>query len=230
MKSVSILTLLMVFLSEAPVLSGSQQPNPDEVVKKIQKVYAQRCCFRAHFDQLTVNVSIDMKDKFTGTMYVKKPGMIALDVQSPEKQNVVIQGRSYTVVFPEEGSAASGEIPPEMNVEHFFGFFANIGSMEQNFSIAIPARSQDPVDKLLFLELTDLKNPRSLYNILLGIDVEDFTVRRAIIYDALGNYNRFDLSGITFLDSLPDSMFQMAPSAKTEQVPFLLQVPSSETK
>jgi outer membrane lipoprotein-sorting protein len=230
MRLAYIFVLLALFLHETPAVSGNQQPNPDELVKKIQKVYAQRCCFRAHFDQLTVNASMDMKDTFTGTMYVKKPGMISLDVQAPEKQNVVIKGRSYTVYFPEEGSAASGEIPPEMNVEHFFGFFANIGSMEKNFSVAVPQKSQDPGEKLLFLELTDLKNPRSMYNILLGIDMEEFTVRRAIIYDALGNYNRFDLSGITFLDSLPDSMFQVAPGAKTEQIPSFFQAPTSETQ
>jgi outer membrane lipoprotein-sorting protein len=222
--------LMTLFLCETPVFSETPPAGHEEVVKKIQKVYSQRCCFRAHFDQLTVNVSMDMKDKFSGIMYVKKPGMIALDVQSPEKQNVIVQGRSYTVLFPEEGNAASGEIPQEMNVEQFFGFFANIGNIEKNFSITVPAKSQEPAEKLLFLELTDLKNPKSLYSILLGIDMENFTVRRAIIYDALGNYNRFDLSRITFLESLPDSMFQMPAGTKSQQNPSFYPVPSSETK
>jgi outer membrane lipoprotein-sorting protein len=230
MRPARIIMLLILFLCEAQVFSESPPTSPEEVVKKIQKVYSERCCFRAHFDQLTVNVSMDLKDKFSGTMYVKKPGMISLDVQSPEKQSVIVQGRSYTVFFPQEGNAASGEIPQEMNVEQFFGFFANIGNMEKNFSIAFPAKTQETAEKLLFLELTDLKNPKSMYSILLGIDMESFTVRRAIIYDALGNYNRFDLSRVTFLDSLPDSMFQMPEGAKGQQNPLLFPVPSSETK
>jgi outer membrane lipoprotein-sorting protein len=230
MRPARIVILLLLFLCETPAFSESQPASPEELVKMVQKVYSQRCCFRAHFEQLTVNVSMDMKDKFSGTMYVKKPGMIALEVQSPEKQSVIVQGRTYTVFFPEEGNAASGEIPQEMNVEQFFGFFANIGNMEKNFSVTIPAKSQEAGEKLLFLELTDLKNPKSMYNILLGIDMENYTVRRAIIYDALGNYNRFDLSRITFLDSLPNSMFQMPAGAKSQQNPSFFPVPSSETK
>ena len=144
------IVLLLVLVTEIPGFSENPPSNPDELVKNIQAVYSQRCCFKAHFDQLTVNVSMDLTDKFAGTMYVKKPGKISLDVQSPEKQNVVVQGGSYTVFFPEEGTASSGEIPPEMNVEHFFGFFANIGNMGKHFSITFPAKSQDAADKLFF--------------------------------------------------------------------------------
>jgi outer membrane lipoprotein-sorting protein len=227
---VRILMLLILLLCETPVFSQNKPADADALVKKIQKVYSGRCCFRAHFDQVTVNVAMDMQDKFSGTMFVKKPGMIALEVQSPEKQEVIVRGRHYSVFFPEEGNASTGEIPPEMNVEKFFGFFANIGSMAKNFFITVPSKSKDPAEKLYFLELADLKNPKSLYNILLGIDMKNFTVRRAIIYDALGNYNRFDLSDITFPDSLPDSLFQMAPGIKNQQTPPLFAAPNSETK
>ena len=78
--------------------------------------------------------------------------------------------------------------------------------------------------------MNDLKNPKSTYSILLGVDMDNFTVRRAIIYDALGNYNRFDLSGVTFLDSLPDSLFLLTPVSKDRQPPLIFPVPSSESK
>jgi outer membrane lipoprotein-sorting protein len=183
----------------------------DDVLSKVKEVYARHCCFKAGFNQVTVNVAMDLKDRFDGVIYVKKPGFIALDVESPEKQKVVLKGRSYTIYFPDEGSAARGEVPPEVDVEHFFGFFANIGDMERNFSIQFPNRIIDKDEKLIFLELTDKKNPQSTFRILLGIDLNLFTIRRAIIYDALGNYNRFDLSDITFVSSLPDECFQAGP-------------------
>ena len=183
----------------------------DDVLSKVKEVYARHCCFKAGFNQVTVNVAMDLKDRFDGVIYVKKPGFIALDVESPEKQKVVLKGRSYTIYFPDEGSAARGEVPPEVDVEHFFGFFANIGDMERNFSIQFPNRIIDKDEKLIFLELTDKKNPQSTFRIMLGIDLERFTIRRAIIYDALGNYNRFDLSDITFVSSLPDECFQVVP-------------------
>jgi outer membrane lipoprotein-sorting protein len=199
--------------------------SAEEVVKKVQDVYSRHCCFRANFNQLTVNVSMDLKDKFEGVIQVKRPGMIALDVESPEKQKVVIKGKSYTVYFPQDGTASHGEIPPEMNVEKFFGFFANIGALDRNFSVAYPAKSQDEGENLIFLELTDRKNPGGTYRILLGVDSDHFTVRRAIIYDALGNYNRFDLAGITFLNSLPASIFEVGPIPLEKLIPSLDALP-----
>jgi len=190
---------------------ATDTPSLEETIRKVQEVYARQCCFRAAFNQLTVNVSMDLKDRFTGVMYVRRPGLISLDVQSPERQKVVIQGRSYTVYFPDEESATRGEVPPEVNVEHFFGLFAGIGDMERNFSIKFAARPTDEDEKLILLELTDKKNPRSTYQIMLGIDAESFTIRRALISDALGNYNRFDLYDITFLKSIPDQTFEVEP-------------------
>lgn len=183
----------------------------DEVVTKVKEVYSRGCCFRATFNQVTVNVAMDLKDFFDGTIYVKKPGLIALDVESPERQKVVLKGRSYAIYFPQDGTAARGEVPPEIDVEHFFGFFANIGDMERNFSIQFPSRIMDKDEKLIFLELADKKNPRSTFRIMLGVDFNLFTIRRAIVYDALGNYNRFDLSNITFLPSIPEERFEVVP-------------------
>jgi outer membrane lipoprotein-sorting protein len=54
-----------------------------------------------------------------------------------------------------------------------------------------------------------------------------FTIRRAVIYDALGNYNRFDLSDIKFMDFLPDSRFQVAPG-KTEITESTISKPSDK--
>ncbi len=199
--------------------------SAEEVAKKVKDVYSLHCCFRATFNQLTVNVSMDLKDRFEGIIQVKRPGMIVLDVESPEKQKVVIKGKAYTVYFPQDGTASHGEVPPEMNVEHFFGFFANIGALDRNFSIAFPAKSQDEAEKLIFLELTDLKNPGGTYRILLGVDMDLFTIRRAIIYDALGNYNRFELAGITFLNSLPDTLFEVGPIPLEKLIPSLDALP-----
>ena len=124
MKALTFAVLFSAIIATG-LNAQSAEPSPvDEVVKRVQNVYARQCCFVARFDQLTVNVGMDLKDRFEGNMYVKAPNLIALEVMSPEKQQVVIQGRSYSIYFPEDGNAARGEIPPEMNVEHFFSFLA----------------------------------------------------------------------------------------------------------
>lgn len=184
-------------------------PTVEEAVSRVKALYSRHCCFQAFFNQLTVNVAMDLKDRFKGMMYVKKPGLLALKVEEPEKQQVVIRGSSYTVYFPEDGNAVKGEMPPDINVEHFFGFFADVGNMDRNFSITSPNKYYSKEDGLIFLELRNREKPQSTYRIVLGIDVKKYTIRRAIIYDALGNYNRFDLSRIRLLDSLPDSLFEI---------------------
>lgn len=209
--AVQFLAALFFLLSSAGFVTAKDTPSLEETIRRVQEVYSRQCCFQAAFNQLTVNVAMDLKDRFQGMMFVRKPGLISLDVESPERQKVVIQGRTYTVYFPDEGSATRGEVPPDLNVDHFFGFFAGIGEMERNFSIRFPARVTDEAENLIYLELTDKKNPQSTYQIMLGVDVDSFTIRRALIYDALGNYNRFDLYDIRFLRSIPNETFEIDP-------------------
>jgi outer membrane lipoprotein-sorting protein len=190
-----------------PCSAEFQVPPIDEVVARVKKVYAKKCCFKAKFDQVTVNVAMDMRDRFRGTMFVKKPGLIALDVAWPEIQKVVIRGRAYTVYFPADGNSVKGEIPPEVNLEHFFGFFADIHNLDRNFTISFPPKSYVPTDRLIMVELLDRKKSKAAFRIVLGIDADRYTIRRAIVYDALGNYNRFDLTEIQLLNAIPDSRF-----------------------
>ena len=219
-----LVTALLLCLAPANQAGSADQfqlPPIEQVVEKVKGVYATHCCFSALFDQVTVNVAMDLTDRFRGVMYVKKPSLIALEVQWPERQKVVIQGRAYSVHFPDEGSTTSGEIPPEMNVEHFFGFFASIGQMDRNFTVTFPMKSYSLPEKLIFVELADRDKGAGTYRILLGIDFNSYTIRRAVIHDALGNYNRFDLSGIKFSDSLPDSKFQVRDKASGGLNPLL---------
>ena len=210
MKRKSLITFSLVGLFVCvvgPVLA--EQLDVHKVVQKIQDVYNPSCCFTASFDQLTVNVAMDMRDRFQGQMYVRKPLDIALDVISPERQKVVMKGRSYIVYFYDDGSQVNGEVPPEINIENFFGFFTNISALDKNFTIELSPRQTEPEDKMIFLELTNTSNSQPGFKIVLGVDRKRFTINRAIIYDALGNYNRFDLFNITFLKSIPDSRFEI---------------------
>jgi outer membrane lipoprotein-sorting protein len=226
----AICLLLLILVAAGEVRAQDEAPPIGELLARLSEVYGRQCCFRSSFDQVTVNVAMDMKDHFEGMMYVKRPGMIALEVEEPEKQQVTIRGRSYAIYFPSDGSAVRGEVPPEMNVEHFFSFLANVDDMAKNFHVAYAARAVDPAENLLVLELTDRKNPGGTYRIVVGVDRQRFLVRRAIIYDALGNYNRFDLSDIVFLSSLPDSRFRVAPSRAEDGEPFAPVVPQDRDK
>jgi outer membrane lipoprotein-sorting protein len=202
-------------LSAAPEVIRAEQLPLDKVIAKIREVYAGQCCFRATFDQVTVNVAMDMKDRFQGRMFVRKPSTVMLQVLSPESQYVLVEGRSYSVYFPAEGNTAKGETPPELNLERFFGFFANIGEMDQNFHVSYATRPHDEGDRMLRLDLLDKKNPTGTYSIQLGVDMDTFILKRAVVYDALGNYNRFDLFNTELLSSLPDAVFRI-PDASGE--------------
>ncbi|MGD9818379.1 MAG: outer membrane lipoprotein carrier protein LolA, partial [Desulfomonilaceae bacterium] len=88
--------------------------------------------------------------------------------------------------------------------------FTNIGTIDKNFTFKFPQRSKDFDGNLIFLELVSTKAVSGSYKITLGIDSKNFTINRAIIYDALGNYNRFDLTEIKFLPSFPESIFEIS--------------------
>jgi outer membrane lipoprotein-sorting protein len=208
-----IIALFLCALAFTAANSG-ETPGSAEIVERVKEVYGETCCFQAGFDQLTVNVAMDLKDRFRGMIYVRKPASIALDVTYPEKQKVTLKGRSYTVYFPSDGAAVTGEIPPELNIENFFGFFANIEEMDRNFEVDFPAKKESDRENLYFIQLIDMRGRAGSYRVTLGIDRDTYIIRRAVIHDALGNYNRFDLSGTLFRSSLPDKVFRIGEKKK----------------
>ena len=208
-----------IVLASIPSGAGYELPSAAQVLSRVKETYSRYCCFQASFSQLTVNVAMDMTDRFEGTLFVKRPGQLALDVHSPEKQKVVVRGRSYSVYFLDEGSSVKGEVPADLNVEHFFNFFANIAGLDRDFEVSFPNKAFSKEEELIFLELRDRKNPTSTYRIVLGIHSTENTIRRAVIYDALGNYNRFDLSEITFMKSIPESRFELSPGVPRASSP-----------
>ncbi len=193
------------------VSSARAMPPAEEIVDRVKAVYATHCCFKAFFKQITVNTAMNLRERFEGRIFVKKPSSIALEVEYPEKQRVLLEGRKYTVFFPTDGHVVQGECPPGLNIEHFIGFFANVGKIDVNFTVQYPEEALRPQARLIMLELNQKEAAQSAYRVVLGVDMDRFTIRRAIIYDALGNYNRFDLSGITFLDSIPEETFTINP-------------------
>lgn len=213
----SMVVVIGTMLVSAQPVHSEELPSPEELVQKIKDVYKGTCCFQASFDQLTVNVAMDLKDRFRGMIYVKKPASIALKVTFPEKQEVVLQGRSYTVYFPSDGAAVTGEIPPDINIESFLGFFANIGEIDKNFEVHFAKKEQSARDNLYFLELLDMRNLNSSHRVTLGIDRDTYIIKRAVIHDALSNYNRFDLSSVVFRSSLPDEIFEVGSKTSKKE-------------
>jgi hypothetical protein len=57
----------------------------------------------------------------------------------------------------------------------------------------LAVKSAGVKDKLVFLELTDRKNPRSSYRLVIDLDPSVMLVKNATISDAKGNVKRFDL-------------------------------------
>lgn len=221
--------ILVLVLAQAALCTAQRTPLPvHEVVKKVQELYSRQCCFKAEFDQVTVNVAMDLKDRFKGTMFIKSPGLMALEVTSPEKQRVIIKGRSYSVYLPGEKSVVHGEVPPEMNIEHFFGFLSNIGDLNRNFTIGYPSKPQERDENLWLLELTDRENKEGTYRIVVGVDTRTYVIRRAVIYDALGNYNRFELSNVVFLKFLPEGLFEFSRDTTSAQGPVIPLLPKDE--
>lgn len=210
---------------QAPPASGGDPAAAATIVAKLKRAYEGKCCFQGDFDQLTVNVSMDMKDHFTGVMYVKKPNLISMEVETPERQKLVMTGVEYIVFFPADGAVAQGRIPPDMNLEHFFSFLADMSNVDEHFNATVPAPNPERPSELLFLELAQKGKPQSSYRILLGLDPQRFIVRRAVVYDALGNYNRFDLTNLTFPDDIPDSRFKIEGrdrgAEEAGSIPFL---------
>ena len=192
--------------STAAVASG---PSAAELTRKVQAFYEKTRDLEATFTQTYLYGGLGRKLTSSGTLKVKKPGLMRWDYQSPAVKVVAVTGKRLVQYEPEEQQAYVDEAFDATALTAAVAFLLGKGDLARDFSASLGEGGV----LVLRPKLSDPRVARVTFTV--GPDGE---VLATAVVDGAGNENRLAFSGMKRNAGLADAAFEVALPKGTRRV------------
>lgn len=194
-----------------PAAPASTAPAPSaaELTRKVQAFYEKTRDLEAAFTQTYVYAGLGRKLISTGTLKVKKPGLMRWDYQSPSPKVVAVTGKRLVQYEPEERQAYVDEHFDATAMTSAVAFLLGSGDLARDFHGALGEGGT----LVLRPKAADPRVARITFTV--GPDGE---VLATSVVDGSGNENRLAFTAIKRNAGLPDGAFEVKLPAGTRRV------------
>ncbi len=211
-----LLVLLFVALT---VPAHGAVPTLDEAVQRLEATYQGIRDLKAEFRQAAFNRTLNQTLEARGTLYLKKPGKLRWEYSTPTPQEIVSDGKRlwvYTPVLKQVNVTAA----PQALAGPAGSFLQGLGQVREQFRVRFlnPAQPTD-ADGLVVLDLTPNTPEPMLSRLVLAVDPTSGLVRKAVVYDELGNTVTVRFLEVAVNPGLADSLFVFTPPPGVAVVP-----------
>jgi outer membrane lipoprotein carrier protein len=180
-----------------------------ELTRRVQAFYEKTRDLEAAFTQTYVYAGLGRKLTSTGTLKVKKPGLMRWDYQSPSPKVVAVTGKRLVQYEPEEGQAYVDEQFDATAMTAAVGFLLGTGDLARDFDASLGEGGT----LVLRPKAADPRVARITFTV--GPDGE---VLATSVLDGAGNENRLNFSAIRRNGGLADGAFEVKLPAGTRRM------------
>ncbi len=184
-------------------------PSAVELTRKVQAFYEKTRDLEAAFTQTYVYGGLGRKLSSTGTLKVKKPGLMRWDYQSPTVKVVAVTGKRLVQYEPEEQQAWVDEAFDATALTAAVAFLLGTGDLARDFT---PSLGEGGA-LVLRPKAADPRVARISFTV--GPDGE---VLATTVVDGAGNENRLAFSAIMRNGGLADAAFEVKLPKGTRRV------------
>jgi len=213
------LLALVVLTACAAAPAGAAVPTLDEAVQRLEATYKGIRELKAVFQQAAFNRTLSQTLDAKGTLYLKKPGKLRWEYTTPTPQQIVSDGVKLWVYTPEL-KQVNVTAAPQALAGPAGSFLQGLGQVREQFHARFlnPAQPAD-ADGLIVLDLTPKQPQPLLARLVLSVDPKSWLVRKAVIYDELGNTVTVRFLDVAVNPGLADSLFVFTPPPGVAVVP-----------
>ncbi len=214
-----LLALLVVALAVPAHGAGPTLPTLEDAVQRLEATYRGVRDLKADFRQAAFNRALNQTLEAKGTLYLKKPGKLRWEYSTPTPQEIVSDGKRLWVYTPEL-KQVNVTAAPQALAGPAGSFLQGLGQVREQFQVRFlnPARPTD-ADGLVVLDLTPNRPEPMLSRLVLSVDPTSWLVRKAVLYDELGNTVTVRFLEVAVNPRLADSLFVFTPPAGVAVVP-----------
>jgi outer membrane lipoprotein carrier protein len=194
-----------------PVAAPAAAPasSAADLTRKVQGYYERTRDLEAAFTQTWTYAGAGRKLTSTGTLKLKKPGLMRWDYLTPSPKVVAVTGRRLVQYEPEERQAYVDEQFDATAMTAAVGFLLGTGDLARDFS---PSLGEGGA-LVLRPRVADPRVARITFTV--GPDGE---VLATAVLDGSGNENRLAFGAIKRNGGLPDAAFEVKLPAGTRRV------------
>ncbi len=188
----------------AALLVAAAGPSPDpsaaDLARKVQAYYERTGDLEARFQQTYTYAGFGRRQDSSGTLRVKKPGMMRWDYEKPTKKTIAVKGARLVQFEPEENQAYVDERFDASAMSAAVTFLLGKGDLAREFQLsrgeggALVLRPKEP-------------DPR-VESIALSVGPEgEVTATRVV--DGAGNMNEIRFTNVRRNQGLADAAFEV---------------------
>lgn len=188
---------------DAPV--AAKAPTAPELAQKVQRFYEKTSDYSADFQQVYRYQGSARRQVSSGTMQVKKPGLMRWDYDKPYPKHFVLDGKALYLYDPEDKQVTVNRDFTTDQLSAAVTFLWGRGKLTDEFDVALAAAS--PTGDAV-LELTPKKPQSGFTKLLFHVDAATGQVKTSIVVDSQGNENRIDFANVKTNTGIPASRFE----------------------
>jgi outer membrane lipoprotein carrier protein len=209
---VSALCLALAFAGVAALHPGPAAAlTLDEAVAALEQAQRRVTDLKAPFRQAAHNKTLNQTIDARGTLYLKKPGRLRWEYQTPTPQEIVSDGTRLWIYTPELKQVNVSAAPAAL-AGPAGSFLHGLGQVREHFEPRFlnPAQPTD-AEGLVVLDLVPKRPQPLLARLIVSVDPKTWLVRQAVIHDELGNTVTVRFGDPVVNSGLADSLFVFVP-------------------
>jgi outer membrane lipoprotein carrier protein len=186
-------------------------PTLDEAVSALEQAQRRVTDLKAPFRQSAHNKVMNQTIEARGTLYLKKPGRLRWEYQTPTPQEIVSDGTRLWIYTPELRQVNVSAAPAAL-AGPAGSFLQGLGQVREHFDVRFlnPAQPTD-AEGLVVLDLAPKRPQPLLVRLIVSVDPKTWLVRQAVVYDELANTVTVRFGDAVVNSGLADGLFVFVP-------------------
>lgn len=206
-----VLRLVVSLVAALVSTPAPAAPTLDEAVTALEQAQRRVTDLKAPFQQSAHNTTLNQTIDARGTLYLKKPGRLRWEYQTPTPQEIVSDGTRLWIYTPELKQVNVSGAPAAL-AGPAGSFLQGLGQVREYFDVRFlnPAQPTD-ADGRVVLDLMPKRPQPLLARLIVAVDPRTWLVRQAIVHDEVGNTVTVRFGDTVVNSGLSDALFVFVP-------------------
>ena len=211
-----LMVLCMVFSVRVQQAGSNNSEEVNVVLSGIETKY-RSTTYTAVFHQTSTLKAMEITDAASGKIFIKAPGAMRWEYETPDPQTVITNGEKLWVYRPHDRQVMVGKAPVFFGEGKGAGFLSDIGQVRNSFSIS---RIEPGKPNAWSLKLIPNEKRPDLSEVHLTIDDPSYEISEVTTYNSYGDKTRIVFSNSAFGGALSPEIFdfKVPPGADIVQI------------
>lgn len=213
--SLYILIAILLFFAHG---YSSRAVELESVVDGIQNKYEEITDFHADFTQEATVRALDKVQKAKGEVWFKKPGKMRWNYSTPEKDEIVSDGKTLWFYNVEEKQVIESPLAQVSETDTTTTLLSGLGNIKKLFDASFSETGKSDNNGNYMIDLKPKTGEEDYNKVTVAVDKNSMIVNTIYLYDPFGNLTKIMLRDIEIDKGVSDSLFSFVVPSGVEVV------------